>query len=257
LGAPSTPVISGGDNAEGLPARFDHPNPALSNSLTTGVVKGTDAVTVLFGQSCGAITTADMTSADPATANANNNTCNWKIAPPGTGTPLVIADCQTAQIFRASTDSSQNTRGVLATSNLKTNGTAYATGSEILLYRAYTYYIRFNPSNEPALYRFDNNANTSDEMVEGIENMQIEYGIDADDAGNDSSADQFKSNVRLDEWVLVRSVRITLTVRSVGEAADNLSNQANAPRTFNGATITDHRLLKTFAATISLRNSVK
>lgn len=259
-----TPIITGGDDADGLPPRFDHPSPALANPLTTNIVRGTDAITVLFGQPqpCAGLATRSTTSVNPANAyTVFNNTCNWQIAPPSLGTPLIIADCQTAHLFRAATDTSQNINfnGVataqLALPDVQVPVNTYAANSEILLYRAYSYYIRFNPSGEPALYRYDNIANTSDEMVEGIENMQLEYGIDVD---NDGTANQFKSQVAWDEWAAVRSVRVTLTVRSVGEAKDNLADKPNAPRSYNGdPNFVDRRLVRTFTETINLRNSTK
>jgi type IV pilus assembly protein PilW len=133
----------------------------------------------------------------------------------------------------------------------------YAAGSEILLYRAYTYYIRFNPAGEPSLYRYDNIVGSSDEMVEGVENMQIEYGIDVDNDGL-GSVDQFKSQVALAEWIAVRSVRVTLTLRSVGESENNVSDNLNAPRYYNGnQNYTDRRLVKIFTETIGLRNNSK
>ena len=88
------------------------------------------------------------------------------------------------------------------------------------------------------------------ELVEGIEDMQIEYGLDLD---ADGDADTYLSGAGLDMSQVV-AVRVSLLVRSL---ADNLTS---APQTYvyNGVavTATDNRLRKVFTATITLRNQV-
>jgi type IV pilus assembly protein PilW len=200
-----------------------------------------------------------MSTVDPSTATlSSQNTCG-SATNPGTaipdGTPLVIANCRTAHIFRAATDDTENTSGGSDTSSL---GKTYnANVSEIMRFRSYTYYIRFNPSNQPALYRYDNNTNTSLELVEGVENMQILYGLDTIRTPP-SSANQYVDSTSVGNWSQVVSVRVTLTLRSVGENSDNLTNVSNAARSYNGRNdYVDRRVVKTFVATISLRNRMQ
>jgi type IV pilus assembly protein PilW len=124
-------------------------------------------------------------------------------------------------------------------------------------FRSYTYYIRINPSNQPALYRYDNNTDSSLELVEGIEDMQILYGVDTIRTPP-SSANQYLVSTSVGNWAQVVSVRITLTVRSVGENSDNLTNVPNAARSYDGdANYIDRRVVKTFVTTISLRNRMQ
>ena len=149
-------------------------------------------------------------------------------------------------IFRASAGTNQNkdTTGT-ATSAL---GKTYPAGSEIMPFRSYTYFIRENPAAQPALYRIDNNKDSSegaDELVEGIENMQITYGVDTD---ADGSANQYVDAPG--NWAQVISVRIVLTLRSID---DNLT-AATRTYSYNGANVTDRRLARSFTSTIGLRN---
>lgn len=237
-GVVTGPAISGGDNASGSGASgaFSNPNPSLTRTLNTDVVKGTDAITIQFAQSCNHLIAGDLSTIKQISADLPDSCTSYS-------SPVMITDCQKAHIFRPD----KNNDTVLD---------SYKQGSEVLKYHAYTYYIRLNSSGEPALYRFDNVANTSDEIVEGIEDMQILYGIDAN---NDKSADQYLSAEKVD-WsqfpsaaVSIVSIRVELRTRSVGYEADKLTSQPNPPRQFNGAALVDSRLLKNFTVTVQLR----
>lgn len=250
-------ITGGNDNAANS---FTTPNPALSASpLTTDVIQGTDAITVQFGESCGGYTTAAMTTVDTTGNIPASNTCGINLGTGTTylliGTPLVIADCSTAHVFRASAGTSQNKTALPAGAGTATSalGKSYAAGSEIMLFRSYTYYIASGAGGQPALWRFDNNKPASgsvnpEELIEGIENMQILYGIDSDANG---SANQYKAAPTNAELPNIVSVRVVLTARSI---EDNLMSTDNAARSFNGANVTDRRLVKQFTATVDLRN---
>lgn len=241
-----------GDNSgtTGSFSQTSTPPTALATSFSTfpNVVKNTDAITVQFGESCGGFTTAALSTVNPATAAIPaTNTCGTITNGTGTtattlGTPLVISDCSTAHIFRASTGISQNNTPTTAI------GKAYPAGSEILLFRSYTYFIRENTALQPALYRLDNNnASTvaAVELVEGIEDLQIKYGIDTD---ADAVPNQYVDAPG--NWAQVTSVRITLKVRSID---DNLTATTRSYN-YNNVVTTDRRLSRTFTTTIGLRN---
>jgi type IV pilus assembly protein PilW len=178
------------------------------------------------------------------------------------GTPLVISDCSTAHVFRASTGTSQNADNAgAATSALWTAATSplgksYAAGSEIMLFRSYTYFLQMGASGQPALFRLDNNkpvlaGSNPEELIEGIENMQVTYGLDTD-AVLDGSANRYIAAPTAAQWPIVVSMRIVLTARSID---DNIMSTNNPLRTFNGANNwVDRRLFKTFTASIDLRN---
>lgn len=234
-------VVSGGDDNTGT---FADPNPKLSASLpvTTDppstLILGTDAVTVQFGDSCGGKIDAAMTGLDPTGIISSRNTCGI-----AAGMALVIGDCAKTDIFRAIT-SGLNSRGTFAA--------GYAVGAEIMRFRSYTYFIQANASSQPSLWRFDNNTaggtNNPVELVEGIEDMQVAYGVDS---GTDGSANYYVDADAVGaNWAKVVAVRVTITARSL---EDNLT-LAPTTVTYNGASVTDHRLRKSFTATVGLRN---
>lgn len=243
----ATPIVTGGNGSN--TGSFITPSPALSSSPLNTVVKNTDAITVQFGESCSGFTTTTMSTVNPSAAISANHTCGTLTLGTGTtattlGTPLIIGNCDSTHIFRASADTSQN-KDTTATATLALSKT-YPMNSEIMLFHSYTYFIRENPGAQPALYRIDNNdLSGAQEMIEGIENMQITYGVDTD---ADGSANQYL--VTPGNWTQVISVRIVLTARSI---EDNLTSSSRT-YAYNGANVTDRRLTRNFTATIGLRN---
>ncbi|WP_045223698.1 PilW family protein [Methyloterricola oryzae] len=246
----ASPVTGGDNNTAGT---YTNPSPAISSTLAsnqlTSVVRGTDAFSVQFAESCGGRTTSPMTGVNPTGMIAAGNSCDITVGAGTTaGTPLVISDCSTSHVFRAASDSSQNS---LEGTDSDTLGRyPYPIDSEILRYRSYTYYVRLNEAGQPALYRLDNNSATGGnnpmELVEGIENLQVTYGLDVD---SDGAANQFV-DAPTAVWPQVVAVRLVVTVRTI---EDNLASAARS-YTFNGSSATDRRLVRTFSATVGLRN---
>ena len=239
------PVVTGGNDNTG--GSFTRPAPALWTSPLNTVVIGTDAITVQFAESCNGLTTGALSTTNTTGLIDGTNTCGITVGGAATtGTPLVISDCESAHIFRSASVSSQNTSGATATTSL---GKTYLAGSEVMLFRSYTYFIRLNPAGQPALYRIDNTSTAGAvELVEGIENMQITYGVDLD---SDGSSNQYVTANNVANWSLVNSVRLVLTVRSVEDNLTSVTRTYN----FNGTNnVTDRRLVRNFTATVGLRN---
>ncbi len=99
-------------------------------------------------------------------------------------------------------------------------------------------------------YRLTASGLVQDELLEGIEELQILYGEDTD---NDGTANRYlpAASVGLDMNRVV-SVRVSLLLRTRG---DGLATQPTA-YAFNGqqVTPTDRRLRRVFTSTIALRN---
>ena len=112
-----------------------------------------------------------------------------------------------------------------------------------------TYSIANGASGEPSLFRTE--FGTALELVEGIEEMQILYGVDSD---NYQFANQYLSSNNVADFEDVVSIRVMLLVRSIDDFV------AEAPQTysFNGAQTTpaDRRLRQVFTATVALRNRI-
>jgi type IV pilus assembly protein PilW len=235
--------------------------PPVLSSMTTPnhVIKGTDVVRIDYAESCGGNLTGNM---DPSNASIQiiyPNNCNLQQSSCSggtcTGEVILIADCQNSDLFRASSVSDGTTKQTLATaSNVNTNNKLriYQDDAELLKPRAFTYFIRLGQSGSPALWRLNNLAalgtDNPQELVDGIEDMQILYGEDTD---ADRSPNRYLLAHQVDfTSTRVVSVRIILRVRSV---TDNLT-QTSRTYSLDGSNVTDRRLIKTFATTIGIRN---
>lgn len=129
--------------------------------------------------------------------------------------------------------------------------------SEILKFRSYIYYVgNSTRNNEPVLYRNSGITGVdSEELVEGIENLQILYGIDDD---NNGVADRYTSANNVNFADLARpivSIRISMLVRS----KENVAGGGDKQETYDLATtpittLNDRRLRKVFTTTVKIRN---
>jgi type IV pilus assembly protein PilW len=105
--------------------------------------------------------------------------------------------------------------------------------------------------------------NAAGELVEGVENMQILYGVDTDmipaKPFGDGVANYYTEGTAANfpaatDWAKVVSVRVSLLLQTV---EDNIASQS-LPYTYNGATITatDRRIRRVFNSTFALRNRI-
>ncbi|MCK7576250.1 MAG: PilW family protein [Chromatiales bacterium] len=110
------------------------------------------------------------------------------------------------------------------------------------------YYVALNGNGRNALYRSTDEANGV-ELLDGIQDMQITYGEDAD---NDQQVDAYRTADAVTDWADVLSVRVSLLVESQD------TNVMDLPQTltFNGATVdtSDRRLRQVFTTTVAVRN---
>jgi type IV pilus assembly protein PilW len=133
---------------------------------------------------------------------------------------------------------------------------AYNTNAQLMTYTSTTYFVgdtaRTNLQGAviPALFRTTLNG-TTEELVEGVENMQLQYGLDTD---NNQTVDSYVTAafVTAANWHNVVSLRLDLLVNSV----DGISPSPVA-YSFNGATTTptDRLLRREFLTVINLRNN--
>lgn len=176
-----------------------------------------------------------------------------------------------------------------------TNDSCQFSSAQIMELSGVIYFIRTNPHGEPALYRqfltpeTDSDGNSTgnattkpEELVEGVENMQITYGVDTvfTDADGDLmddkkeptqyvTADQVTTAVPIDgtnivtaedQWKQVRTVRISLLMvsrqdESVTSAEQTYTFGGNPPPTPQPTVVpTDRRLRKAFTTVIAVRN---
>ena len=234
---------------------------------STNVVPGTDIVRVWSADGTG----ATINSISPGAAMTVVNSGLTDIED---GDILLLSDCQRADWVQAcnvqeigggasinSVLSAGCVPGNDVSSNLRTQA-----GGELVKLAGTMFYIGKRgdvATNPPALFRRSLNQNAgsgnAEELVEGIENLQILYGINADN-DNKKTVDSYVAANLVGDWTRVISVRISVLVQSI---EDNMLPAAQA-YTFNGVTYdgtagngdlpADRRLRRVFTSTITLRN---
>ena len=182
---------------------------------------------------------------------------------------LMIGDCSSATLFRATsvttTTGTPPTTTITHTGGNTSSGLAqpYSSDALVMEFGTHTYFVgttgRTNSSGQAitALYRFD--GNNSVELVDGVEDMQIEYAFDSD--GN-YEIDGFGTVADITagtyDWDQVMAIRISLLMNSVEGAS-----AAEAPYTYfpSGSSAIspssgDYRLRQEYNSLISIRNAV-
>ena len=167
---------------------------------------------------------------------------------------LMITDCENADVFAASnvTAGNQPNQPYVeithdATNNFPTQlSTLYNEDAEVMKMINHTYYISDNTAGVPSLYRMtmgNGGSMTPEELVEGIEDMQLLYGEDSD---GDGTPNRYVSANIVADWEDVISIRVELKVVSV---EDNVAAEVNL-------LTNDRRLRRTFTTSIAIRNRV-
>lgn len=190
----------------------------------------------------------------PANANTINLTAASGVAQ---GTIIIVSDPQGCDIFqnRSNSNAQALTRGSTGSPGNKNPASnnfshAYDSSMEILKLQSATYYIGNGANNLPSLRRISFTTGTAvdEELVEGIQDMQILYGI----AGSNRQVGSYVSAASVTNWDNVVSVRVYLLLVS----ADINVVSENQTIDFNGAAVTiqDRRLAQVFSTTIGIRN---
>lgn len=131
----------------------------------------------------------------------------------------------------------------------------------VMKMQSYRYYVSDNNFGEPALYRERVLSGTvasaavtavrADELVEGIEDMQILYGVDTS-LNSNGSANLYVPYDQVSDPSDIVSVRVSFLVRSI----ENNLVQGTQTVQFNGTeqSFNDGFLRKVFTSTVTLRN---
>lgn len=256
------------------------PNVCTTTNTTPCYRTGTDSLTVVRMDTENKYAVSTHTAGTSFTLPSPWPTSN----PPTAGEIFVAADYTHAAVFQVRTATNPTvsySTGTVSPGNSSTSLGIFGDINALSLYRlsGASYYIGRNPVGEPALYRdklekkvissVPTAASTAEELVQGVENMQILYGVDTDTDDTPSSpappnrypflgdgsvnsywnADQVNAGTdgtltmptgSSNYWKRVLSVRITLTLVSgqnekVGTTGDKL-------------------LRKSFSNTIAIRN---
>jgi hypothetical protein len=199
-----------------------------------------------------AATAPDGTVLDRLEHDANNICKIWGAMPGSLGNAALTPTASCSEIGQEYHTESATNSGAALVGKLTTT----------------TFYIARGASNSPALFQstaiWGANGYAAPqalELVDGVESMQILYGVDT---GVDGTADTYETADNVTSWQSVVSVSISLLMRSsnvTGNAAD-LSDDTNTyvmagPDAATGVTIdpvNDKRRRRVFNVTLQLRN---
>lgn len=245
-----------------------------NNSPTANLLQS--AITGSEGSAASDSLTVQFASGDAARLVSNTDPVNAAIVAQSNpdnisaNEVVMIADCTSAHLVRVTavtngTGDVTFTYGASENDLSKLNKAYGSASTQVMRFNSVSYSVaptgRTNGRGEAisALFRQDLNDAAPVELVEGVENLQIQYGerladgtvrfLDADDAGLDMSR--------------VESVRIGLLLAAVNATSDQSDNNTYvlagtsvAPQG-SAATVThpvDNHIRRAFNTTISLRN---
>lgn len=224
--------------------------------------QGTDAILVKLAAGPGEINVA-------STNTAANNTISL-----GTNTSGVAQHAITLISDAISCDLFRNTAATNATSVAKAAGLPwthhYTTTTEVLPLQNATYYISANNGRPNSLVRQRLSTSTTapewiqEELVDGIQDMQIHYGI----AGVDRQVTDYVTANNVTNWDNVVAVRIDLLVVSADTGISSVAQVYDREKRLicskgdeddecdedNSIDIPDRRLAQVFSTTIGIRN---
>lgn len=174
---------------------------------------------------------------------------------------VLIANCNAGDVFQISgLDTATNTvqHGMTGDANFSPgNWTAEfakaygnADGAEILQLVTRTYYVAPGASGAPSLWRQENGTSPV-ELVEGIESLQILYGVRN---GPSKQPVQYLSAGSVADWGSVVSMKIGILARTSTQSFGDMNTMTY---NVNGATLgpfNDRNERRVFEATVSLRS---
>ena len=181
---------------------------------------------------------------------------------------LMVTHCVSADIFRATNVSTQgNNNDKVTIAHTEKVNTAnrlsklYGPDAEIMFFRMVTYYVKPSETGSgDALWMKLQGADTDPstaldvEIVDGVENLQIEYGVDTN---GDRAANEYRAANNISDWSRVVSVRFSLLMAGNGTDTINTSGNFSQSINYNGAAVTkDGKLRSVFENLVAIRNRV-
>jgi len=250
-GAGKPPIVFTGpeDSITGNEGGSSSWAPTLNSTLaglTHPPLPNTDVVTIQSSVSCGGSLVDPMSLPDDPVKISASNTC--KLVEDAV---LIISDCSHTTVFR--TDSISNEVTHPATKNTSASFQKnYKEDAEIYKSKNASYYIATGAGGHPALWQLDNGSDNPLELVEGVENMQITYGVDTS-ATADGVVDRYVEADAIPvgghDWDRVIITRLSLLLRSIEPVRTDSQSYI-----FAGITTTDKYLRQEYTTTIQLRN---
>lgn len=213
-------------------------------------VAGTGVLEITRAAGTGVTLTGNLT---PTNANVQitGNPYNFVA-----GETLLVSNCETADLFRATNVSGGGTVTIAHSQGAGNNIqnftiNEYMNGAEVFRIVNTVYFIGTNPAGNPALYR-TTFAGETEELVENVEDLVMRFGIDTN---NDFIVDNYVAAGGVTDWRQVLTARISLVFRgnNPNVATENQTSYVVEYTTVNLAAA-DRRLRQVATATFALRN---
>ena len=227
---------------------FEHSDlPLVLNSTTTltaaNVLSNTDIIQIKRATNTG-LYIADPAARDDANIKLDPVLASGMFAEDDV---LFVTDCEAADIFAATGVGNGGGYTNISHANDANLGPklskVYQNDAEVMKMVSNLYYLGTNSAGVPALFRAslgNNGSILTEELVEGIEDMQLMYGEDTD---NDGVVNVYVDSALVADFTKVLNIRLTITVRTV---EDNIASQTTAAG--------DKRLRRSFTTSVAIRN---
>jgi type IV pilus assembly protein PilW len=176
------------------------------------------------------------------------------------GTILMIGNSTGCDVFQTTSNDNANNLNRDAgaagiTPGNKTGSQSWSVSNkdfDVFFFDSTAYYIGNGIGGQPALRRtrFNTGAAVDEELVNGIEDMQLLYGVDTD---GDRTADNYVNATAVTNWNRVVSVQVNLL------AASHATNVIDQPQVLPAPWDTmadpgDNRIRRVFTTTVGIRN---
>jgi type IV pilus assembly protein PilW len=243
-GNPLLNLTVGMEGANGGDAAMSPLGDALPSGPNGAAYTNSDIISVRYADGAGAlsVTPPYMTQASSALQIALPNTINQFDI-------LMVSDCNGGDIFQVSNSNPQTAGTISHNSGVGSPGNStgklsrtYSGDATISKFVSNTYFVAKNNQGQPALYRLSptsSGATHTDELVDGIDEIRILYGVDTNGDGSVDcyiKAGASCGSVDLSTaagWSKVYSVRLGVLARTLanntirGDKASASSNTAD------------------------------
>lgn len=240
-----------------------------SNGTSTALPAAipTPATTIAAGSDFFVVNGADRTAAQLTGISGNQvNTNGESGIGQGAIVLLVSGNCAFGDVLQktSNTNATNIAKGTMAgftpgnnTPGFLADGRMYDGTATAYEFHSTLYYVGTNAGGEPGLFRqrLSTAGAVAEELVSGVENMQVLYGVSP--ATGNRHATQYVTAENVTDWGNVVSLRIAILMRSANAVQD-----VAEVRTFNllGTQVTtdsDRRARLMGTVTIAIRNSLQ
>lgn len=218
------------------------------------------------------LTTKQVDPADPLTVG------NINPMPLQAGDTAVISDCAARAFFQVTgynAGAGQIAHAVVAATSpteppgaVHTPGNDSASldhpfmaGAEILPIVTMVYYLAPSADDDSRMSLWRKNGGTirSDEIAEGIDRLEIQYGVDTTNP-RDGTADAYVTADLVTDWSAVLTLQIALLARAPEASGTDFDNQTyvlfSTPNVVQAGPFPDRNQRKVFTATVAVRNQI-